>query len=70
MIWSPEGKYEVFDMTIKAGMAGVGAIGSVVCKSLIENKIPGMTLTALSDVRRDLPFSVPNLGFAELAGER
>jgi aspartate dehydrogenase len=54
-------------MTINAGMAGVGAIGTVVCKALIENKIPGMRLFALSDIRKDLPFGVPNFGFAELA---
>src|ERR1700742_1869403 len=67
MIRPHEGKYGVFEMTINAGMAGVGAIGSVVCNALIENKIPGMRLFALSDVRKDLPFTVPNFGFAELA---
>jgi aspartate dehydrogenase len=54
-------------VTIKAGMAGVGAIGSVVCKSLKNNGITGMTLAAVSDLRKDLPFDVPNLSFAELA---
>jgi aspartate dehydrogenase len=54
-------------MTIKAGMAGVGAIGTVVCNALINNDIRGITLSALSDIRRDLPFKPHNLDFAELA---
>lgn len=54
-------------MTIKAGMAGVGAIGTVVCNSLINNDINRMSLVAISDIRKDLPFDVPNVSFAELA---
>ncbi|HTK85787.1 MAG TPA: hypothetical protein VL625_11960, partial [Patescibacteria group bacterium] len=54
-------------MTVRAGMAGVGAIGTVVCNALKNNDIYGMSLAAVSDIRKDLPFDVPNLSFAELA---
>ncbi len=54
-------------MALKAGMAGVGAIGTVVCNSLKNNDINGMSLAAVSDIRKNLPFDVPNVSFAELA---
>lgn len=50
-------------------MAGVGAIGTVVCNSLNNNDINGMSLAAVSDIRQDLPFNVPNLSFAALAAK-
>src|SRR4051812_44295436 len=56
-------------MAIKAGVAGVGAIGGGVWKALIQKDIPDMKLAAVADVRKDIPFPVPNLDFAALAEE-
>lgn len=50
---------------IKVGVAGVGAIGSAVCKGLSQGIGP-YTLEAVSDVRADFALSVPNLDFTDL----
>ena len=53
--------------TERVGVAGVGAIGSAVCRALQEGGgIPGYDLVAVSD-RREVDQPVPNLRFAELA---
>lgn len=53
---------------IKVGIAGIGAIGSVVAKAL-EKGIGPYKLAGISDIRGDLPFSVPNLDFPALIAE-
>jgi len=50
---------------IKIGVAGCGALGSIVCHAL-QDGIDGYNFIAVSDVS-DTPFNVPNIGFNELA---
>lgn len=52
---------------IKIGVAGCGALGSIVCKAL-EQGIDSYDFTAVSDVQ-DTPFNVPNISFDELASQ-
>jgi len=59
-------------MTIKAGVAGVGAMGGAVCRALAAGKIPGMRLAAFSEkdeekARRAVSADIPNLDFTALA---
>lgn len=49
----------------KIGVAGCGALGTIVCKALQEG-IEGYDFTGISDVE-DKDFGVPNMSFAELA---
>ncbi len=51
--------------TIKIGVVGCGALGTIVCKAL-EEGIDGYDFVAVSDIQ-DTPFNVPNLTFDELA---
>lgn len=51
--------------TIKIGIAGCGALGSIVAKAL-QDGISGYEFVAISDVE-DKDFGVPNISFAELA---
>ncbi len=55
-------------MSIKIGVAGIGAIGQAVCKALTTGDgIEGLLLDCISD-KRDVPsYDVPNVSFAELA---
>ena len=53
--------------TIKIGVAGCGALGSIVCKAL-QDGIDGYDFVGVSDI--DNPdFGVPNMDFAQLAEE-
>lgn len=52
-------------MTISVGVAGVGAIGSAVCRALIKG-IGAYRLAAISDIRQDLDLPVPNLSFEDM----
>lgn len=49
----------------KIGVAGCGALGSIVCHAL-QDGIEGYEFTGVSDVS-DTPFNVPNISFEELA---
>lgn len=51
----------------KIGVAGVGAAGRVVAQALIDGKIDGMQLHAISEVREVTDFPVPCLDFDALA---
>jgi len=55
--------------TLKIGVAGVGAIGSAVCKALLDNEIDGCTLTAISDLKPQPDMPVPNVNFETLCAE-
>lgn len=50
----------------KVGVAGIGAIGSVVCKALIDG-IAGYELSAISDIEEHKEWNVPNISFDEMA---
>ncbi len=50
---------------IKIGVAGCGALGSIVCNAL-QDGINGYIFIGVSDVN-DTPYTVPNLSFDELA---
>jgi len=52
---------------MKIGVAGCGALGSIVCNAL-QDGIDGYDFIAVSDVN-DTPFDVPNLTFDELADQ-
>lgn len=52
-------------MSIKIGVAGCGALGSIVCSAL-QNGIKGYQLVGVSDLTEP-DFGVPNMSFAELA---
>lgn len=52
-------------MSIKVGIAGVGAIGSAVAKAL-QADINGLELHAISDPDPNQDFDVPNLDFDQL----
>ena len=50
---------------IKIGVAGCGALGSIVCKALLDG-LKGYELVAVSDINAP-SFDVPNLNFNDLA---
>lgn len=50
----------------KVGVAGTGAIGTAVCKALIQG-IKGYTLTAISDLENKHEWNVPNINFEDMA---
>lgn len=52
-------------MKQKVGLAGCGALGTIVAKALIEG-IEGYELIGIADIRKP-PFDVPLMGFEELA---
>lgn len=55
-------------MSIKVGIAGMGAIGSAVARALIKGKgIDGYTLHAASDETPSDEFDIPYISFEELA---
>ncbi len=54
-------------MTRKIGIAGIGAIGSVVAKSLFNNEINGFELDCICDPNPIIDLDIPNLSFKELA---
>lgn len=49
----------------KIGVAGVGALGSIVCEKLLQNTMP-YKLTGISDIK-ETDFDIPNMSFEELA---
>ncbi|MCI5060053.1 MAG: DUF108 domain-containing protein [Alphaproteobacteria bacterium] len=53
------------DVKIKIGVAGCGALGSIVCKALQEG-IKGYEFVGVSDLKTP-DFGVPNMSFNELA---
>ena len=53
------------NQTVKIGIAGCGALGSIVARALVDG-IAGFELIAISDVDNK-DFGVPNLSFADLA---
>ena len=56
-------------MSIKVGVAGVGAIGQAVCKALTTGDgIAGLSLDCISDTRDVPTFDVPKVSLEELAG--
>jgi aspartate dehydrogenase len=52
-------------MNIKIGVAGCGALGTIVCNALAQG-IDGYDFTAVSDIQ-DTSFDVPNVTFNDLA---
>lgn len=52
---------------IKIGVAGCGALGTIVCNAL-QDGINGYDFIAVSDVN-DTPYTVPNLNFNELTAQ-
>lgn len=54
-------------MSIKTGVAGVGAIGGIVCEALAEGRIEGMELVAVAESRGQTRFDVPHMDFPALA---
>lgn len=55
------------ERAIKIGVAGVGAIGSALCRTLISSDgINGFILECISDPNITTDYGVPNVGFDEL----
>ena len=51
--------------TLKIGIAGCGALGSIAAKTLLAGEIPNMKLCGISEMR-SIDFNVPRMSFAEL----
>lgn len=59
---------KVILMTIKVGVAGLGAIGSAVCRALTEKQgIAGIKLICVSDIKDSDYCPAPNVSFKEMA---
>lgn len=51
----------------KVGIAGIGAIGSIVAKAIQSGSLKGHTLHAVSDIKDHNNFNVQNLSFKNMA---
>lgn len=52
---------------IKIGVAGAGALGSIVCRAILKGEVTGYTLVGIADLNPSEEFDVPVMGFDELA---